>query len=72
METLPLGVLHCEVYGCRSVSEDDLTGFQFTVTHIHAGHRLWVLNGLECLCLPRYSDEDEEDGDDGLLVHILF
>ena len=24
------------------------------------------------LCLPRHCDEDEQDGDDGLLVHVYF
>ena len=73
METLSLGVLHCEMYCGCCVSEDNFAGFQFAVRHIYAGHCYGVLDGLECLCLPRQCDEGEQDGDDGLLhIHFVF
>ena len=51
-EIISFLVFYREMYG-----EYNLTGFQFAVRHIYAGHCHGVLDGLECLCLPRYCDE---------------
>ena len=67
--TLETSVLHCQLQWAflrvRSIAVDDKSDGLSPLGHL-------ALNVTFHLPLPRHCNEGKQEGDDGLLVHILF